>query len=447
MANTMPALLKTHFADVDHYDPDADMAGKLRLTGILVAVLLVGFVGAGALIPIGGAVIGSGQIGSEARIKRISHAAGGTVAAILVQNGQHVHKGQILVRLDDKVSGADAMLTAMTVDQMLATKARLEAERLGVGDISFPEALARRTDASAVRAMADERRMFAIRRSEQAGMAAQLTARLGEYEQQIAGYRAQISALQQQKALIAPELKGVQTLYEKRLVTLTRLNQLERTAVDLSGSVGALNAQIAQARARIAEGREQRLQLGETRRSEAGEQLAQINSQLNQQQLRSVTAADAQDRTTIRAPYDGIVEKLALTTIGGVVRPADVIMEIVPDDGQRLVEGSISPSDVDQVHVGQSARIRLSGLNSTATPEIPGRIVYVAAERVTDPDGQRSYFPVRVALDAKTLAAEKDVVLKMGMPAEIFVETTHRSMLSYITKPLRDQFARAFRDN
>jgi HlyD family secretion protein len=401
---------------------------------------------AGAVIPIGGAVISPGQIGVEAHVKKISHPLGGTIAEIRVENGQHVRKGQILVRLDDKVSGADATLNAMSVYQMLALKARLEAEQFERGEIAFPAALTTARNPAAAQAMADERRMLAIKAAEQQGMGAQLRARISQYEEQIAGYQAQIAALRQQGVLIEPERAGIRTLYEKQLVTLNRLNQLERTAVDIKGSIGALTAQIAQARAGITEARGQMLQLSQTRRATAGDQLAQVNTQLNQQQVRSIGAIDTLDRTAIRAPYDGVVEQLAVSTIGGVVRPADVIMTIVPDEDGLQVEGSISPADVDQVHVGQAARVRLSSLSSAGAPEVAARVVYVSSDRVTDPATRQSHFPVRVAIDKASLARQTHVRLKAGMPADIYVETGSRSMLSYITRPLREQFARAFRD-
>ncbi|CAN5436118.1 HlyD family type I secretion periplasmic adaptor subunit [soil metagenome] len=429
------------------FEPEARLNGTLKTAVGLMALLVFGIGGAAALIPIGGAIVASGQLGVESHVKQITHPAGGTVAQILVQNGQHVRKGQLLMRLDDKVLGTDAQLSALSVDQLTAQRARLEAERLGDSAIRFPEALAKRTDFSAKSAMADEQKLFAIRRSEGSGLSAQLQSRIGQYGQEIAGYRAQIAALQKQAVLIKPELEGVRELYGKKLVTLNRVNQLERTSVDLSGSVGALNAQIAQTMAKIAETRQQIIQISETRRSDAGVQLAEINSALNQQQSRSVSAMDAQSRTMIRAPYSGVVDKLSAATIGGVIRPADVIMEIVPDQDRLLVEGAVNPADIDRVHAGQVARIRLTSANATATPELQGKVVFVAAERTVDPSGQRSYFPVRVEIDAREAAKNNGVKMKAGMPAEIFMESGSRTMLSYLTKPLRDQIQRAFRDN
>jgi HlyD family secretion protein len=432
--------------DVPAYDAVSSARRQFRIALIAILVLVLGFGVAGALIPIGGAVIAPGQVGVKTRIKRIAHPTGGVIAQILVENGQAVRKGEVLMRFDDKVTGADAQFSSLSVDQLIAQRARLEAERLGASGIVFPAELVN-GGPGAQQAMADERKLFAIRHDEQGGLVAQLQQRVRQYEQQISAYRAQIGALNKQTALIDPERQGVNDLWEKGLVTISRRNQLERTAADIQGNVGALQANIASTQARIGEAREQMIQMAETRRSEAGTQLAEINNMLNQQQVRSVSAVDAQDRSVLRAPYDGVVDKLAFNTIGGVVRPAEVIMEIVPDTDELLVEAGVSPVDVDQVHVGQKARIRFSGFNSTATPEISGKVVLVAADRTVDAEGKQSYYAVRVEISDEEMRRYPEMKLRPGVPAEVFIETGNRTMISYLTKPLRDQFARAFRDN
>ena len=446
MTANLPVQFSANDQSIVDYDPSQNVQNKMRVVLIAIAALVLGFGVAGTLIPIGGAVIASGQVGVESHVKKIAHPAGGVVSEILVQNGQHVRKGEILMRFDDKVTGADAEYSSLSVDQMLAQRARLEAERLGASSITFPKELIR-NDVSARQAMADQEKLFRIKRDEQSGMSAQLHARIDQYQQQISAYDAQIRALEDQTKLIEPERKGVKELWDKDLVTISRLNQLERTAVDMQGSIGALRANIAQTQARITEAREQIIQMNQTRRSEAGTELGQLNGNLNQQQVRSVSATDAQDRSVLRAPYDGVVDKLAFNTIGGVIRPAEVIMEVVPDSDQLLVEGAVSPTDIDQVRSGQKARIRFSAFNNTATPEIAGEVTVVAADRSTDAEGKVSFFPVRVRIDERALARYPELALKPGMPAELFIETGNRSMISYITKPLRDQFARAFRDN
>jgi len=398
------------------------------------------------LVPIGGAVIGLGQVGVQSRVKRIAHPTGGVIAQIAVVNGEHVKEGQLLMRLDDRVTGADATYSSLTVEQLLAQRARLEAERLGRGAIAFPPELLKAGTPSAAKAMADEEHLFRMRATEVAQVRAQLGARVTQYQQEIRGIQAQIASLRQQHKLIEPERQGVKDLWDKQLVTINRLNQLERTAVDLDGSVGALNAQIAQARARITEAQEQAIQVSQKRRVDAGTELAQVNTALNQQRLRSVAASDQQDRSEIRAPYSGTVEKIAFAAIGDVIRPAEPIMEIVPDRDVMVVEAAISPADIDQVIKGQTARVRFSAFNRAATPEIAGKVVYVATDRTENQEARASFYMVRIAVDQAAITHER-LDLRSGMPAEVYIQTGSRSLLSYVTKPLRDQFTRAFRDN
>jgi HlyD family secretion protein len=424
----------------------SSIRSKIRLSLIAAAVLLFGLGGAAAVAPIGGAVIGVGQVGVESRVKRVTHPVGGVISEILVRNGGKVRRGDVLMRLDATVSDVDADLSALTVDQMLAQRARLEAEQLGSASIRWPAQLLARNDADARQAIADQSRLFAIRRSEMAGMRAQLRSRMQQYQNQIAGYQAQIAALRKQQELIEPERQGVQDLWERDLVTINRRNQLERTAVDMEGSIASLEATIAQTQSRISEAREQLIQIGETRRSEAGTQLTQINAALNDQQVRRVSAGDVRDRSVIRAPYSGTIDKLAFTTVGEVVRPAETIMEIVPDGDELVVEAAVSPTDIDQVSSGQPARIRFSGFNMQTTPEIAGKVIFVAPERTTNPETQESYYAVRIEIADYRALEQANVELRPGMPAEVFIETGSRSLLSYITKPLRDQLARAFRD-
>ena len=419
--------------------------GLRRQLQAMTGLLLVLFALA-ATVPIDGAVIGPGQITVQSRIKRVAHPTGGVIGEILVHNGDRVVAGQVLLRLDDRVSGADARLADQTVDQLLAQKARAEAERLGLPMLTFPAELTGAQTPAADKAMEDERRLFALHQSETRGMAAQLAAREQQDNAQIAGIAAQIAAIDEQRRLIERERQGVRDLWDQQLVTISRMNQLDRTVADLGGTRGSLEAQIAQARARIIEARAQASQLVQTRRIAAGNELNQINAQLGQQQIRRVTATDSRDRSEVRAPYAGTVEKIAFTAIGDVIRPAEPILEIVPDHDAMVVEAMISPAQISQVRAGAEARIRLSAMNRAATPELPGRVTYVAIDRTENTDTRQMYYLATVALDPAALA-HADFALKSGMPAEVHIATGRRTLLSYLTKPLRDQFSRAFRDN
>jgi len=410
----------------------------------LAALLLILFVMA-ATVPIGGAVIGNGQVVVQSRVKRIAHPVGGVIGEILVRNGQHVDAGQVLLRLDDRVSNADARYADLTVAQLLAQKARLEAERLGGAQMDqAPQDLT--GNPSATKAMADERHLFALRRTEASEMRAQLAARIAQNNEEIRGFQAQIAAITEQRRLIDRERQGVRELWDRQLVTITRMNQLDRTMADMGGTLGSLEAQIAQTRAKITEAREQAIQLGETRRVEASNDLNQINTALNQQQMRRVTAGDSHDRSAIRAPYAGTVEKLSFTAVGDVIRPAEPIMEIVPDREAMEIEAMVSPAEIDHVRPGHAARVRFSSFSRSATPEVSGTVTYVATDRTENAETKQAYYLVHVVLDPAQVTRE-GLDLKSGMPAEVHIASGNRSLLSYAMKPLRDQFARAFRDN
>ena len=318
-------------------EPVTSPAFNVRRTLMVGSGLLFILFVLAAFVPIGGAVIGNGQVGVESRVKRISHPFGGVIAAIPVTNGEHVDRGQLLMRFDDKVTGADANYSSLTVEQLLAQRARLEAERIGAPTISFPPELTGPNTASAQKAMSDERRLFELRRAEEGQMRAQLNARVTQLNNEIAGIQAQISSLRRQRQLIEPERQGVKELWDKDLVTINRLNQMERTAADIDGQIASLSARTAQTRAEITETQERSIQLGQSRRVEAGNELTRILATLNEQRMRSVAAGDQQNRSEIRAPYSGTVEKIAFAAIGDVVRPAEPIMEIVPDADEMVV--------------------------------------------------------------------------------------------------------------
>lgn len=410
--------------------------------GILALLVIVG----GALVPIGGAVIATAEVAPETRVKRIAHPTGGVISEILVRDGDVVATGDLLLRLDTEVTAVSAEFSERSLAQLLAQRARLSAEIEDRGSIRFPAELQADDSDEARAAMAAEQRRFALNRSEQSSLRAQLGERVNQLGRQIDGYNAQIASLEQQQALIKPELEMLREMHGQGYVTIRRLNEMERTAIDLDGNIGALQANIAQSNAGIAQAEEQRIQIGQTARAEAGAELAQVEAAINEQRVASASAGDQFDRSEIRASYAGTVDKLAYSAVGEVVRPAETIVEIVPQDDALVFNGLVLPSDIDRVAVGQPARIRLSAFNQATTPELEGEVTFVSADPVTDDASGARLFRVRVVLDDNANAVTGRLELVSGMPAELFIETGSRSMLSFVTKPLVDQFARAFRN-
>lgn len=420
---------------------------RLRWAAIAGVTLIVLFLLAATLVRITGAVVASGAVGVTSQVKVISHPTGGVLSELLVRDGARVAAGQPLMRFDTNVSAMGAEMTGASTDELRARRARLEAERDGAAVVRFPEELRAANSPAAAAAMVREQRLFSLRRNEQTAQARLLREREQQSLAEIDSYQAQIAAVREQERLIAPELEGLRELYDRKLVTLNRLNQLERTAVSLEGTAASLEANIAQSRARIAEIRQQLVTNETNVRSEAGTELANIINALNDAEMRSVSARDSFDRSVLRAPQNGIIDRIAFSTIGSFVPPGQPIMQIVPTGVDLQIEARVSPADIDQLRVGQPARIRLSAFNMQTTPEFNGRLTFVSAERATDDRTGESFYRVRVSVDAAAVKRETGFDLSPGMPAELFITTGDRTLLSYLLKPLFDQMGRAFRDN
>jgi HlyD family secretion protein len=196
----------------------------------------------------------------------------------------------------------------------------------------------------------------------------------------------------------------------------------------------------------VTEIRQQMIQLDQDSRSQAGAELSEVVAKLADQQVRSVSTDDVFDKSVIRAPYDGVIDKLAFSTVGGVVPPAETILEIVPDSDQLTVEAKISPADRDQLRLGQDATLSFSAFNVQTTPQLDGKLVHISAETTVDERSGTSFYKVRVDVDEQQLKKLGALKLEPGMPVEAFIQTEDRSLLSFIIKPLSDQLGRAFRE-
>jgi len=430
--------------------PEAEDFGSDRLHKrsrralAMIALLIFGFFGLAAILSVGGAVVGTGEVTVDSSVRTITHASGGILTALLVRDGDHVAAGQELMRFDTSVSGVGSQSASIGLEQLLARRARLQAERDHAPSITFPRELT--GNASTRPTVQAEQRLFNLRREERKGTLALLEERIRQYENQIRSFEAQIDATEKQIVLIQPELAGLRKLYARQLVPINRINQMERTAVELEGSKAALGSSIAEARAHIAETQEQMLNVDKSARSDAGNALAELSTQINEQQLRSASAGDAFARSVIRAPQSGMVDRIAYTTIGSAVPAAQPILQIVPDRDRLVVEARVRPQDVDQVKIGQSARIVFSGLDRQTTPDIPAKVIFVSPDLIQDTRTGQSYYRIRAQIDARALAAAPQIKLKAGMPAEVFVQTGDRSILSFLTKPLFDQLRHALRE-
>jgi HlyD family type I secretion membrane fusion protein len=413
---------------------------RLLLLGMVAALVVL------ALFPVKGAVIGTGEVNVDSRVKIITHPSGGVLSEIRVREGQHVERGQVLALLDQSVLGPSARNAALSRDQLLALRARLEAERDNRPVIVFPPGLISRRDTSAAVAMDSERRQFQLGRTERESTLALLQQRVRQLNEQINSYRAQIDATRQQLALIQPELEGLRELRGRGLVTVNRLNEMERTAVQLTATEASLQADIAQTEARISETREQILNVSQSRRVEAGAELARVVAQLTEQDSRTISMQDTLQRATVVAPQAGTVDQIFYTTPGSAVPPSEPFIRLVPEEDRLVITARIAPGDVDALRLGQETRVRFSTLDRNLSPEIPGKLIFVAAERTDDPQTGLSYYRVEIEVAESEMDALGTGQLRAGQPVEVFFTTSSRSILSYALKPFMDQIRKAIRE-
>jgi HlyD family secretion protein len=431
---------------VENDHPERALDRTLKLAMIVVGLLVTGLVAMASVIQTSGAVIGNGRLSVESNVKRVAHPTGGVIAQVYVKEGDHVRKGQPIMRFDNTVSGGSATSIGQSVEQLLASQARLVAERDDAAQIVFPAALTTNPSPSAKEAMNEALRLFSVRRAQRSAEQSSYRERVMQTRQQIAATSAQMQAAKLQEGFVKPELDSLRTLYARQLVTLVRLNELERTAADLRGTTMAYGSRLAELRSRIGELEQSAIESARSARAQAGQELATVQAQLGDQQVRSIAVTDASERALLRAPYDGVIDKLAFATVGGVAPPMQTIMEVVPDKEPLILDLSISPADVDQLYLEQPTIVRFSGLNAQTTPELNGEVYYIGADRTNDERTGASFYTVRVRVSEAELKKLGDLKLKSGMPAEAFMQTRRRSLLSYLTKPLIDQFNRAFRE-
>jgi HlyD family secretion protein len=414
----------------------------------VVLVLAGGFGGWASTVQISGALIAPGAVVVDSNVKKVQHPTGGVVGEVRVRDGDTVKAGDVVVRLDDTVTKASLAIVVKTLNGLYARAARLEAEQRGENKLTFPPQLTdRASDPDVQNVMASESKLFEVRVTGRIGQKAQLRERVLQLNEEIGGLAAQEKAKDQEIALIEKELVGVRSLFEQRLVQLTRLTTLERDAARLNGERAQYIASRAQAKGKITETELQIIQVDKDMVSEVSKDLRETNDKIGEFVERKVTAEDQLRRVDIRAPQDGMVLQNNVHTVGGVITAGDAMMMIVPQADDLSVEAKVDPKDIDKLQIGQKTLMRFSAFNQRTTPELNGAVTRVSADVTTDQRTGQSYYTIRVSLPPTEVARLGDNnKLIPGMPVEAFVQTGDRTMLSYLLKPLNDQLMRSFRE-
>ena len=432
---------------LDRQNPFHQSLKRHLLLG-LAAVLVVGGIifGWATLTEISGAVIAQGKLVVDSNVKKVQHPTGGVVGDLRVKDGDHVKKGDIVARLDETQARTNLAIVTKALDELAARQARDEAERDGADKVRFPaELLSRRDDPEVAQVVGSEQKLFEIRQAARAGQKAQLMEQVDQLRQQIQGNVEQEQAKAKEIDWIQQELAGVRGLWKQNLVPFSRVTTLERDGARLEGERGALIASIAQARGRIAETQLKIIQIDEDLRTEVGKDLAEIRGKKSELGEKRVAAEDLLKRIDLIAPQDGKVFQRSVHTVGGVIQAGEVVMLVVPDSDALIIEAKVQPTDVDQIHLGQKAVVRFSAFNRRTTPELNGEVIEIGADVTQDDKKNESYYSVRIRIPDSELARMDGLHPVAGMPVEAFIETSPRTVMSYLVKPMLEQVDRTFR--
>lgn len=421
------------------------------LVGFGTVVVLFGGFGAWAVkAEIDGAVVAPGRIVIDQNRQVVQHLTGGLVDKIYVKEGDVVAENDLLVTLDPTQARSELTIVEGQLYELMARRGRLEAERDEAETITFDPALqataAKQPNVKLL--MEGQNRLFEVRRENLDQSVIQLQNQKKQLDEQIGGIVAQMEALKRQLALISTEIEMQEALLIKGLSPQTRLLALQRSDARLAGSSGELTARRAQAMERISELKVQELQLHSRRREEAISVLRDL--QFNEMEMaeRRRSLITLLDRMEIRAPVSGVVYDLKLYGTRSVIRPADPLLFIVPQDRPLVIRAEVNPVDVNRVFVDQDVVLRFPAFDMRSTPDLFGKITRISPDAFADPQSGRSYFRAEIELPTSELAKlDPGQDLIPGMPADTFIRTGEHTPFTYLTKPLTRYFQRAMRDD
>jgi HlyD family secretion protein len=417
------------------------------LVGLFTSIVFVGgFALWSVLAPLAEASIAPGVIRVEGTRRTISHLEGGIVRELLVRDGTKVKAGDVMMRLD--LVQADSSLETQRAQRwaLLAQDARLNAEIAQRRDVSFPADLLASPDPRAIEAVTGQRALFLARQASVNSQVQVLEARVDQQSAVIAGARGQLLATQRQLVLIRQEETMRRALVQQGLARLPDLLAVQRSLAGLEGSLVDLTGQIDRAQASIVEARKQMQQTIDQRLQEAGTDLRDVRSKLSETEERLRAASDIVTRRDIVAPEAGTIVNLRQFTLGGVIKPGDPIMDLVPDGDRLVAEVNVQPNDIDTVYAGLVAEVRLPAFKQRLVPYLHGHVTWVAADVTTNDQTRQQYYRAFIVIDPDQLAALPNVFLTPGMPVEGHIKIGERTFFRYLTQPIRDSFQRSFRE-
>ena len=416
--------------------------------GYVIIVLTFGVMGGWALLAeLDSAASAPGVVTVETSRKTVAHLEGGIVRKILVREGQHVDEGTPLFRLDEVQPQANADMVRNQLAAALAQEARLVAERDRAPAITFPpELTAPDAGSAAAEAIADQSAQFEERRGSLNNQLSILEKKVTQYTVELEGLASEKEATQRQLKFIDEELNDLRGLLAKNLVPKSRVMSLEREKGRLEGLLGRSDAESSKARNGISEARLQMDQLQKKFSEDVNTALLDVRQKLADLREKARVSSDVLKRTVVVAPRGGVVQNLKATTQGGVVRPGEALLEIVPDSDELVVNAQVSPADIDLLSTGMEAEVRFGAFHGRMLPILKGKIVSISRDRLTDELTRQPYFLARVLVDNNQMPPDVRNKITAGMSVEVIIPTGERSVADYLVRPLQNRLRKAFRE-
>jgi len=444
-----PVINKVTPPDLD--EGGASLALFIRpwfIIGFTVIFFSFGVLGAwAALAPIAKAVIANGLVKVDSNRKKLQHLEGGTVNTILVKDGDSVKKGDVLIRLDQVRAKASYAIVQTSYQSEMARVARLMAERDQHKEISFSEDLLNHKEDQEVFKLIDgQQRIFNARKNTLQGSIDILQQQILQLKEKLSGLRAQKRAKQRQLVLVREELEAVNKLFDKHYIDKPRILKLKREIAELNGDLGDFISELAETGEAISEKRQEILQRKNDFDQAVVDEIREAQTKILDLRERLEASSHVLNNIEIRSPSDGTVVSLAVFSKGEVIAPGATILEIVPINDSLLIEAKVKTTEIDNLLLGQKADVRLTAFDSKSTPILIGELNYISADAFEDERTGQSYFYVKVTVSDKELQKLKKQLLHPGMPAEVIIKIGERTVLEYITQPLTDALARAWRE-
>ena len=445
-SHALPSLETAQFELERQYEPSI---GRYVFLGLfLLAVFFGGALYWSLSSKLDGAVVAPASLVVEGQRKTVEHIDGGIIRSILVTDGEFVEKGQTLVRLDSMEIDVDLDVLGSQMGDLSVRRARLlaqieEQDRFNESD-AFSQVPSGVSKQQWYGAFLTQKQLFDTEARARRTEAEINEQRIQTLQDQIKGLEEQRVSTLNQLEIVRVELADLEELFEKKLVTVSRISPRRIELERLIGNDVLLRTQITQAENQMRELSLTRLSRQKLREETITSELATVETQLALVRPQHLGAFERRKRIDIVAPERGRVVNLGVTTTGGVIRPGESILDIVPEDHDLIVEARVNTADIDKLEIGQDTRIRLSAFAQADVPEATGQIYDISADTLEDERTGEPFYIARVRLDADQPESVAELELLPGMPADLFIRTGERTAFSYLAQPINERLAKTF---